>query len=149
MIQHTRFMIVLLGAVALLTLAACGNAPASPATEVRLSVAGREMTFTPTQVRATVGQPITVEFVNEGVVEHDWAVLKLAARDVRATVEGAGGTHQTGTGDGSNPSVHVAAMPGERGEVTFTAEQPGRYTIGCTVPGHKEAGMMGMLTVAE
>lgn len=107
------------------------------------------MSFAPTQVTATVAQPITVVFVNEGAVEHDWVVMNVPVRDVQATVEGTGGTHQTRTGDGSTPSIHVAAMPGERGEVRFTAERAGRYTVVCTVPGHKEAGMMGMLTVVE
>lgn len=88
-------------------------------------------------------------FSNAGAVEHDWSVLNMPAHDVHETAEGAGGTHARHSADGSAPSVHVAAMPRQQGEVTFTPDKAGRYTVVCTVPGHKEAGMMGMLSVAE
>ena len=148
MFSRRSIRMTMLLAVILLAVTGCGRAPATDNVSGP-SVIGREMSFAPTLVQARVGQPITVAFFNAGAVEHDWAVLNLPARDVQATAEGPGGTHQTGTGDGSDPSVHVAAMPGQHGAVTFTPEQIGRYTIVCTVPGHKEAGMMGMLTVVE
>jgi uncharacterized cupredoxin-like copper-binding protein len=137
-------------AAGLLALAGCAGGR-TPATENPSgpAVTAREMSFTPSQVQAKVGQPVIVAFVNAGVVEHDWAILNLPARDVQATAVGPGGTHTNGAGDGSNPTVHVAAMPGQHGAVTFTPDQTGRYTIVCTVPGHKEAGMMGMLTVID
>ncbi len=125
---------------AVLFLAACGSAAAPT---LRTEVSATELSFTPTQVTAKVGQPITVSFANVGAVEHDWAVMNLPAREVHASGE-AHTDH-----DEAAPEVHVAAKPGGRAELTFTPDEAGRYTIVCTVPGHADAGMMGMLTVVN
>ena len=136
--RHPRTWLLL---AAVLFLAACGSAAAP--TTVRTEVSATELSFTPTQVTAKVGQQITVSFANVGAVEHDWAVMNLPAREVHASGE-AHGAH-----DEMAPEVHVAAKPGGRAELTFTPDKAGRYTIVCTVPGHADAGMMGMLTVVN
>ena len=125
---------------AVLFLAACGSAAAPT---LRTEISATELSFTPTQVTAKVGQPITVSFANVGAVEHDWAVMNLPAREVHASGE-AHSDH-----DDAAPEVHVAAKPGRRAQLTFTPDEAGRYTIVCTVPGHADAGMMGMLTVVN
>ncbi len=38
-------------------------------------------------------------------------------------------------------------QPGQGTTLTFTADKPGSFEYYCTVPGHKEAGMRGTLTV--
>lgn len=132
---------------ALLLLAACGGAaPSTTQTNTPIEVTAKDLTFTPPMVTAKVGQPVTVRFDNQGALEHDWSVLNIDAAEVHVADEGASAAHDHPAG---TSEVHVAAMPGEHGEITFTPEQPGRYTIVCTVTGHKEAGMMGMLTVTE
>ncbi len=45
------------------------------------------------------------------------------------------------------PKLHVAAGPAAQGKLTFTPSKPGTYEFFCTVAGHKEAGMVGTLTV--
>lgn len=44
-------------------------------------------------------------------------------------------------------SLHIAAAAGESVDLKFTATEAGSYTFYCTVPGHREAGMEGKLTV--
>ena len=43
--------------------------------------------------------------------------------------------------------VHVAADGGGTAEGGFRADEPGRYTYYCSVPGHRDAGMEGTLVV--
>lgn len=43
--------------------------------------------------------------------------------------------------------LHVHTGSGEQASVTFTPTEPGTYEFYCTVPGHREAGMIGQLTV--
>jgi uncharacterized cupredoxin-like copper-binding protein len=44
-------------------------------------------------------------------------------------------------------AVHVEAPAGRQGLVLFTPRQPGTYTFYCDLPGHRDAGMVGTLTV--
>jgi uncharacterized cupredoxin-like copper-binding protein len=46
-----------------------------------------------------------------------------------------------------DPVLHVAAEPGATGHMTFTPTKSGTYEFYCTVPGHKDAGMVGTMTV--
>jgi uncharacterized cupredoxin-like copper-binding protein len=138
-------------AIALLSLAACSQAPRSAvAVPARIEVRAGEFHFTPSDVVAKVGQPITIAYTNDGAIEHDWAVNDLLAMDVdvQMTTEVAHpeGPHAHAT---ALPDVHIAAMPGQSGELVFTPEQAGRYAIICTITGHTEAGMAGTLTVIE
>lgn len=44
-------------------------------------------------------------------------------------------------------STYVAAEAGETAEGVLRAGEPGRYEFYCSVPGHRQAGMTGVLTV--
>lgn len=45
---------------------------------------------------------------------------------------------------------HVAhADPGETVTATFTIDQAGTYTAYCSVPGHRDAGMVASLEVID
>ncbi len=137
--------------IALLALVACSQPPRSTvAVPARLEVRAGEFHFTPSEVVAKVGQPITIAYANDGAIEHDWAVRDLLAVDVdvqmTTEVPHPEGPHAHAT---DLPDVHIAAMPGQSGELVFTPEQAGRYAIICTITGHTEAGMAGTLTVIE
>ncbi|MBK5228987.1 MAG: cupredoxin domain-containing protein [Actinobacteria bacterium] len=68
----------------------------------------------------TLASGDTLELVNDGTVEHD------------ITIEEA------------DMMVHVA--PGETASATLNIE-PGDYIFYCSIPGHREAGMEGTLTI--
>jgi uncharacterized cupredoxin-like copper-binding protein len=46
-------------------------------------------------------------------------------------------------------SLKAIAKPGQTTTLEFTPTAPGTYEYICTIPGHKEAGMKGTLTVTQ
>ncbi|HYN87783.1 MAG TPA: plastocyanin/azurin family copper-binding protein [Ardenticatenaceae bacterium] len=136
--------------VALLLLAGCSGGESAPASGSSgavtpaqvVEVVGTEFAFAPNTITVEAGQPTSVNLKNEGAIEHDWSVLEIEARDVDSTPDAAGHQHS-----GAVPTLHTAAQSGQTGQVTFTVEQPGTYEFYCSVPGHKEAGMVGTLVV--
>ena len=78
------------------------------------------LAFDTTSLSAPAGE-VTVEFTNDSDVPHD------------VVIEGVDGA-QTEVISGASDSFTVTLEPGE-------------YTFFCSVPGHREAGMEGTLTV--
>jgi plastocyanin len=82
-----------------------------------------ELAYTSTSETAKAGN-VTVEFKNPQALTHDVAIEDSSGKEVGATELIA---------DGS--------------DTTAVDLKPGTYTYFCTVPGHREAGMEGTLTV--
>ena len=101
---------------------ASGKPASSPqAVEVRSTDALR---FEPATITVKKGTPVRVTLTNNTVVEHDWVVDNL---------------------DGKKIQVHAAPKANATAEFTPTAS--GTYEFYCSIPGHREAGMKGTLTV--
>jgi uncharacterized cupredoxin-like copper-binding protein len=83
-------------------------------------------------------------FTNDSSLEHDFSVLDIAVTAVSATETG-----DHAMADEHQPALHMSAAPGETAVLEFTPTQPGTYEFFCTVPGHKEAGMVGTLIVKQ
>ena len=110
------------------------------------TVVAREMAYVPIEVKGVVGRPVTIQLKNEGLLEHDFNVLGIRASGVKAVDAGVSSAH--GSAHGSAPeAVHVAAGPGKTSTLTFTPLVAGEFPVACSVPGHKEAGMVRTLTV--
>jgi len=88
-----------------------------------------EFRFAPATLTATVGQPVTWTFTNDGQFPHDFRV------------QVGGQTLDAVPGD-------AAAMPGQSATFTYTFTTPGRVEFWCPVGQHRERGMVGTLTVA-
>jgi heme/copper-type cytochrome/quinol oxidase subunit 2 len=71
-------------------------------------------------------------------------VTIAANTDVQLTVQNGGVTPHNFSIDALGISVDV--QPGDQAVVLINAE-PGDYEFYCNVPGHKEGGMVGTLTV--
>lgn len=99
-----------------------------PADETH-SVSGNLGGFSPSSLTVSAGATVTVTFENEGSQAHNWGV----------DVDGDGETED----DARTPMT----SPGETGNVTFSISEPGDYTFYCDVPGHRNQGMEGTLTV--
>lgn len=98
--------------------AACGSSEDPESASSGTKVTTTEFEFSEEVLTLTSGD--TLELVNDGTVEHD------------ITIEEA------------DMMVHVA--PGETASATLNIE-PGDYTFYCSIPGHREAGMEGTLTI--
>ena len=134
-----------LSLAAALLLGACGAAsPATPATQ-KLSVTAKEFAYAPTTLEVKSGQPVEITLQNTGAVEHDFNIqdIELADKPIATGDRHASGGHTTST----QPTLHVSAAASSQGVLTFTPTKPGQYQFYCAVAGHKEAGMVGMLTV--
>jgi uncharacterized cupredoxin-like copper-binding protein len=132
--------VVLFVALALV-LAACGGGAAET---TRITVTMKEFTFEPNPITVAAGTPVEITLVNEGAVEHDFAIESIPAENV--VTEGSMNDHAM-TEEHSEFDVHTATAVGESSVLRFTPTQPGTYQIICSVPGHKEAGMIGELIV--
>ncbi len=89
----------------------------------RLDVTAREFAFTPAKLSIEKPGPLVVNFTNAGVVEHDFTITGVTGR--------------------------AYALPASKGTGTFDLTKPGTYAVMCSIPGHKEAGMVATLTVGE
>jgi plastocyanin len=121
-----------LGALALvsaLALTGCGGPATTPAgpTEApttNLTVGALDtFKYDPATITAKVGDQLNVTLNNEGVLEHNFVIDELSVS--LGPIAG---------GQTSDPHP-------------ITLSAAGTYTFYCNVPGHKEAGMTGTLTV--
>jgi len=127
--QSTRILIAT--TVTGIVVAACGGAASPPpaasppvasagqpsGTEIAVSAA--EFAFDPAAIEVSAGAEATVTLTNKGTVEHDITVDAL--------------------------SVKIYATPGQTVSGTVTAAA-GTYEFYCSIPGHKQAGMVGTFT---
>ena len=109
-------------------LAACGSGggAAQSGTGKTVNVEATEFAFNPNAFSGTVGQKITFKVTNKGTVDHNFVVLNT---------------------DGSQELTKTVVKVGTTVSLDFTPTAAGDYQIDCNLPGHKEAGMQGKLTV--
>jgi uncharacterized cupredoxin-like copper-binding protein len=136
-----------------LALSACGGDGAGDAT-TDLAVTGTDaLKFEPDAYTIPAGELVTLRFTAEESVDHDFVIedagdVGMVEDDDMAEDEhGAHGDHDDHAAGGD---LHVAhADPGMTVTSMFMINEPGTYTVFCTVPGHREAGMEATLTVVD
>ena len=101
-----------------------GGAGGGGGSTVNISTpSGTDLAFEQKDVTAKAGT-VTIDFDNKEAIPHDVKVEDSSGQEL-------GGTDLTSSGT-STATVDL---------------QPGTYTFFCSVPGHREAGMEGTLTV--
>ena len=128
MISRTRPLSALLLVLAL-ALAACGGGDGGDAGDSgdgaasgEVAVTGTdELKFEPSELRAAAGE-VSVELTCESGIEHNFLIEE------------------------SGDELIAECAAGETGSGTVELEA-GDYTFYCNIPGHREAGMEGTLTV--
>jgi uncharacterized cupredoxin-like copper-binding protein len=92
------------------------------AAEQEVTITMHDIYFDPAEMTIPANTPVKVILPNEGAAVHDFSIDALG--------------------------IAVTVNPGETGEVVINAPA-GEYEFYCNIPGHKDAGMVGKLTVEE
>jgi len=142
--RHLRLSLAVISLLSL-GLAACGSDNGEQAAS-ELAVTGTDtLEFSPDSFTVAVGTEITLEFTAEDAVEHDFVIA--GAADVGSTGDEGHGDHRDDTSM-DETDLHVAhADAGQSVTATFTINEAGTYDVYCSVPGHRESGMVATLTV--
>ncbi|CAA9262703.1 MAG: hypothetical protein AVDCRST_MAG77-2763 [uncultured Chloroflexi bacterium] len=128
------------GVLAAALLVSCGAAQPRAVT-----VTTQAFRFQPSALEWQAGQTIRFTLRNPDGVEHDFVVDAL-----RVTAASGDGHAQHGPGAGPAPSpgsLHVHAAAFSEASATFTPQSKGTYTVYCSIPSHKELGMVASLVV--
>ncbi|MBI3162034.1 MAG: cupredoxin domain-containing protein [Chloroflexi bacterium] len=133
--------LILLLAVFTLVLTACGGKAVDAAA---ITVTMKEFAFDPNPIKVSAGTPVEITLMNEGSVEHDFVIEVISVTDL--STEGGMGEHEMST-EHEEFDLHTSVAAGGTGILRFTPTEPGTYQIFCSVPGHKEAGMIAELIV--
>ena len=112
-----RGIAALAGALALTGSGVVAWSQATAATSVGVSMT--EFKFRLSKSSVAKGS-VTFKLVNRGSVTHDLKIAGKRSAEIR---------------------------PGKSGTLKVTLKRPGRYRYICTLPGHAQAGMKGVLTV--
>ncbi len=104
-----------------------------------LVVEMREFTFRPALLRVQAGRPVTLQLVNRGQIAHQFDTkaldgLALTVSDEHIRFEGSG-------------FEILRLQPGASATMSFMPRRKGRFPFACTIEGHREAGMVGVLEV--
>lgn len=141
---------ILLVLLALFALTACssGGAAETAPEPKSVTLVATDIAYDIEQIEAAVGQPVQLTLENQGVLEHDFSIVEIPLSGEVVTLEEAGemADHEMGHEE-DEPDVHIAVPTTDRGTIEFTPTAPGEYAYYCTVAGHREAGMEGVLVV--
>lgn len=133
---------LILLAVVTFLLAACAGAPQAGIEPQEITLKAGDISYAAPTLEVTAGQPVKLTLINEGALEHDFSIKKIAVTNVKDSNEGGHAGHSGALGD-----LHTSAEPGGQAILEFTPTEAGTYEFYCTVAGHKEAGMVGTLIV--
>ncbi|MBA2175665.1 hypothetical protein H0266_12260 [Halobacillus locisalis] len=128
-----------------------------------IDVSAFEMGYDPSEITLQKGEEYELILNNDGEVFHD---LTQKEMDVEITymgemadhpesvslldkVLGVKKVHASGDHDGGHDAtnIHMNAKSGQTVKIKFIPQETGEFEFFCTVPGHKEAGMVGTFIV--
>lgn len=102
-----------------------------------ITIKTENMKYSQAQIVLENNQPVTLILENQDIVEHDIEIRI-------PTISGSDLKHNHGN---EKNLVHLHAESKSTENLTFTPVGTGVYEFICTIPGHKESGMIGQVIV--
>jgi uncharacterized cupredoxin-like copper-binding protein len=96
-----------------------------------------DFAFSPNLITVKTGEKVTLVLDNVDNIEHDLEIIGLDVEIVDTENE-----HHH---DQTENMIHIHSQPGSKQTITFKPTKPGTYQYVCTIPGHKESGMIGTM----
>lgn len=128
-----RFLPSMLVALALLPF------PVDAQPALTVSIEMMEFAFRPSTIRLPAGRLVTLVFVDRGQLAHQFDTAYLLATPTVVAND---------TLRVDAPGVELVRLqPETTAKVTFLPTARGRFSFACTIEGHREAGMLGVLDV--
>ncbi len=109
-----------------------------------ISVMMRDIAYEPTVIELARGESVRLRLENGGALSHDFSIDSMPMQGVEMTGGSSAGGHG---GHGGGAAMHMALGAGQRGTLEFEATDVGEYVFYCNEPGHRDAGMHGVLRV--
>jgi uncharacterized cupredoxin-like copper-binding protein len=104
-----------------------------------INIETSDMTYFPSSLDVEKGKPVTLVFSNKDQINHDIEINSKSFEIINKTTN-----HQH---DNSTSSLHLHAKPNSNETLTLIPMKEGTYEFYCTIPGHKESGMVGKMNV--
>jgi uncharacterized cupredoxin-like copper-binding protein len=114
-------------------------AAVAPATPRIVQVEMTEFQFRPRVILVEAGRTVRLAFANKGRLAHQFETDYLRALPVRVMDESIVAE--------TSGSAFVRLEPGAAASIDFRPHRRGRFAFACTIEGHAEAGMRGILDV--
>ena len=97
-----------------------------------------DINFDPGKVTVPAGKEITITFINEGTMDHKWALMTTPVESPF---------------DASDEVNIFYAIEVEAGEITtatfYSPAAAGEYEMVCAIPGHPEGDLIGKVIVVQ
>lgn len=148
-IRPLLFVSTLLAATAALAAPGHGSNPVGEAGKAAQATRTVEvdmtdnMRFTPAQISVQQGETVRFLVRNSGAVKHELVIGSLKELKEHAAMM----IKMPGMEHAEDNMVTVA--PGKTGEVVWRFTQAGKVDFACLQPGHYDAGMKGLVNVAQ
>jgi uncharacterized cupredoxin-like copper-binding protein len=137
--------LVVATALAAVALSACGSSSKSASSASSTSTTSSATSTAPAP--AAGGSAVALQADPNGALKFDKSQASAKAGQVTITMKNPAALPHGVAIEGNGVSK-IGATVGQGGTSTVTATlKPGTYTFYCPVPGHRQAGMQGTLTV--
>ncbi len=117
--------------------------PKKPAREILITLTedNGKMLFSPDKIEVKKGEQIRFKLKNIGLLDHEM-VLATLEQNLKHAEE----MKKNPEMEHDDPNAKRVA-PGKTGEILWKFTKAGTFDFSCLIPGHREAGMHGSITV--
>jgi len=127
---------------------ASGGTAETPPEPKAVTLIATDIAYDIEQIDVSAGQTVELTLDNQGVLDHDFTIVEIPLTGEAETIEAAGEMEGHDVEHAAEENdVHIAAPTADQGTIAFAPAAPGEYIYYCTVSGHREAGMEGVLVV--